>query len=85
VPGPCTKQRLRILLAYGKRAKPMLYRMSNREARTVAPWSKVADGRTVVQSLFVGVSEGYQDFGFNDPTPLLKAQREAKEGLYAGG
>ena len=31
-----TKHRLRIVLADGKRSKPMLYRMSNPEARAVA-------------------------------------------------
>jgi hypothetical protein len=50
----------------------MLYRMSNPEARAVAPSS---------EAYLWAVAEGYRDFGFEDLTPLLKAQHEAKKGL----
>jgi hypothetical protein len=54
----------------------MLYRMSNPEARAVAPSSEV---------YLWAVAEGYRDFGFDDLTPLLKAQGEARKGLGCGG
>jgi hypothetical protein len=66
-----TKHRLWIVLADGKRAKPMLYRMSSPKARAVAPSS---------EAYLWAVAEGYRDFGFEDLTPLLKAQQEAKKG-----
>jgi hypothetical protein len=65
------KHRLRIVLAGGKRANPMLYRMSNPEARAVGPSS---------EPYLWGIAEGYRDFGFDDLTPLLKAQHAAKNG-----
>jgi hypothetical protein len=67
-----TKHRLRIVLADGKRARPMFYRMSNPEARAVTPSS---------EAYLFAIAEGYRDFGFGDLTPPLKAQREAKKGL----
>jgi len=66
-----TKHRLRIDLGNGKRSRPMLYRMSNPEVRTVAPSS---------EPYLWAIAEGYRDFGFDDLTPLLKAQHEAKKG-----
>ena len=66
------KRRLRIVLADGKRARPMLYRMSNPEARVVAPSS---------ESYLWAVAEGYRDFGFENLAPLLRAQHEAKKAL----
>ena len=51
----------------------MLYRMSNPEARRmVAPSS---------QAYLWAIAEGYRDFGFEDLTPLLRAQHEAKSGV----
>jgi hypothetical protein len=49
----------------------MLYRMCNPEARAVAPSS---------EAYLWAVAEGYRDFGFEDLTPLLKAQQEANKG-----
>lgn len=48
----------------------MLCRM-NPKARAVAPFS---------EAYLWAVAEGYRDVGFEDLTPLLKAQHEAKEG-----
>jgi hypothetical protein len=67
-----TKQRLRIEFGGGNRAKPMLYRMTNSEARTAAPSS---------EPYLWAIAEGYRDFGFDDLSPLLKAQHEAKKGV----
>ena len=67
-----TKHRLRIVLADGKHARPMFYCMNNPEARTIAPSS---------ETYLWAIAEGYHDFGFDDLTPLLKAQHEAKKGL----
>ena len=67
-----TKHRLRIVLADAKRARPMLYRMNNPQARAVAPSS---------EAYLWAIAEGYRDFGFDDLTPLLKAQHEAKKRL----
>ena len=50
----------------------MLYRMSTSEARALAPSS---------EAYLWAVAEGYRDFGFDDLSPLLKAQHEAKKGL----
>jgi hypothetical protein len=66
-----TKHRLRIDLNSGRRARPMLYRMSNPEMRAVTP---------SLEAYLWAVAEGYRDFGFDDLTPLLKAQHEAKKG-----
>ena len=49
----------------------MLYRLSNPEARTIAPSS---------EPYLWAIAEGYRDFGFDDLTPLLRAQHEAKKG-----
>ena len=50
----------------------MLYRMSISETRSMAPSS---------EAYLWSVAEGYRDFGFDDLTPLLKAQDVAKKGL----
>jgi hypothetical protein len=64
-----TNHRLRIVLADGERARPMLYRMSHPEARAVAPSS---------EAYLWAVAE-VTGFGFEDLTPLLKAQHEAEK------
>lgn len=50
---------------------PMLYRMAAPETRGVAPLS---------EAYLWAIAEGYRDFGFEDLTPLLRAQHEAKAG-----
>jgi hypothetical protein len=48
----------------------MFYRMSNPEARAMTPSS---------EPYLWAIAECYRDFGFDDLTPLLKPQHEAKK------